>query len=100
MAKKASKAKAAKVPATVEEAAAVVAAGKERISMWRRIGEAYRDGYAVGRKGRDAVANPFDPAKAEEIQWGAWDGGYADGVHAFVTKPKRKPKAVEAEAAA
>lgn len=90
----------ARVPATVEEAAKVVAKGKaERISMWRRIGEAYRDGYAVGRRGRDNDSNPFDAENMEQVEFWAWQGGHADGMHAFTTKPKREPKAEAQEEA-
>lgn len=90
------------LPQTVEEAAKVVAAskgGKERISMWRRIGEAYRDGYAVGRKGRDNGSNPFSDTQ-ESVEFWAWQGGHEDGAHAFATKPVREPKAAQEEAVA
>lgn len=96
---KAAKGKNGKVPETVEEAAKVVAEGKERISMWRRIGEAYRDGYAVGRKGRDATSNPFLDDSAHKAERFAWCGGWEDGAHAFATKPKREPKAEAQEEA-
>lgn len=104
MAKKAAgkdKAKAAKVPETVEEAAKAVAKAKAeapRVSMWRKMGEAYRDGYSVGRKGKDDSANPFNGV-TEAVEWGAWFGGHTDGMHAFATKPKREPKAEAQEEA-